>query len=409
MRTLPGLEPSRLGLRDLADQALSGILQRSGRAALTTLGTVLGVAAWVVVLGLTSTVSSQISQRFSVLGATEVRLEDTADPFTAGPAFPRDAERRARALNGVREAGLYWEAPLRDARTSALPPDAADWRAGEQLSVMAASPGALHAMHARLSAGRLYDDFHQRRAERVCVLGAAAAYRLGLSRLDAQPAVFVAGTPLTVIGIVTDVDRQTDALQKVLVPSSTAELLWGSPTAGEPARMLIETQLGAAQLVGEQAPLALLPATPERLKAIVPPDPQSLRRQVTSDMNLLFLSLAGVSLLVGATGIANTTLVAVLERVPEIGLRRALGARSRHIAAHFLGESTALGTLGGLVGTSLGVGAVIVVAVARQWTPVLAPWTVLPAPIVGTVTGLLAGLYPAWRASHVQPIEALQR
>lgn len=108
-------------------------------------------------------------------------------------------------------------------------------------------------------------------------------------------------------------------------------------------------------------------------------------------------------------GIANTTLVAVMERTGEIGLRRALGARGRHITWQFLAESTALGLIGGLIGTSLGTGVVVGVSAARAWTPVLDPTTLATAPVLGLVTGLLAGLYPAWRASRIPPAEALRR
>lgn len=98
-----------------------------------------------------------------------------------------------------------------------------------------------------------------------------------------------------------------------------------------------------------------------------------------------------------------------MERTGEIGLRRALGARSRHVLIQFLTESAVLGTLGGIIGTSLGVLAVVGVAVARDWTPVVQPGTVIAAPVIGLTTGLLAGLYPAWRAARIQPVEALRR
>src|SRR6185295_5571265 len=123
----------------------------------------------------------------------------------------------------------------------------------------------------------------------------------------------------------------------------------------ERASMLIETRLGAAQVVAERAAATLRPERPELFKVAAPADPRQLRSGVTGDLNSLFLLLAAISLVIGAVGIANTTLVAVLERVNEIGLRRALGARPRHIALQFLAESAALGLLGGLIGTSGGV------------------------------------------------------
>jgi len=126
------------------------------------------------------------------------------------------------------------------------------------------------------------------------------------------------------------------------------------------------------------------------------------------DLAGLFLILALISLLIGAVGIANTTLVAVLERTAEIGLRRAVGARPRHIAAQFLAESTALGTLGGLIGTCIGVGTVVIFAAAKHWTAVLDPAYTLPAPLIGSVVGFLAGAYPALRAARTSPLAALR-
>ena len=129
---------------------------------------------------------------------------------------------------------------------------------------------------------------------------------------------------------------------------------------------------------------------------------------MSADLAGLFLILALISLLIGAVGIANTTLVAVLERTEEIGLRRAVGARPRHIAAQFLAESTTLGTLGGLIGTCIGVAVVVIFAAAKNWTAVLNPAYTLPAPLIGSVVGLLAGAYPALRAARTSPLAALR-
>jgi putative ABC transport system permease protein len=261
-----------------------------------------------------------------------------------------------------------------------------------------------------LRTGTLFNSFHNSRGEHVAVLGAAAAARLGITQLTAQPAVFINDTPFTVAGIISDTKRLPDLLLGIVVPRATAQRQFKPPDpATNPAHMVIQTRLGAAQLIARQAPTALRPDKPRLLQAIPPPDPHKLRDDVNTDLSGLFLGLAAISLVIGAVGIANTTLVAVLERVGEIGLRRTLGARPSHIAAQFLTESTTLGTLGGLTGTALGVGVVLAVSVGEHWTAILDPLAVLPAPLIGTLVGMLAGAYPSVRAAMIEPLEALRR
>lgn len=419
--------PTRLGSRDLLTEALAGLVQRPGRSVLTMLGTVLGVSAFVAVLGLTSTATGQISKSFNLLQDTTVTVQDqganTSDPTATqttrttsstanGMDFPADSDARLQRLNGVAAAGVWWTVPLRRAVISQRPDvtsDAAGSRTGgTSINLFAASPGALHAMEPTLATGVLYNDFHQSRRAYVCLLGPSAARLLGVTRTDNQTAVFVNGTAYTVIGIVKDVKRLPQTLLGMIIPSSTALRAYGAPI-DSPAQALIHTRPGAAPLIARQAALALRPDLPGLFKAVPPPDPHSLRDQVSTDLSGLFLVLAAICLVIGAVGIANTTLVAVLERTGEIGLRRALGARARHIVVQFLAESTALGLLGGLIGTSLGVAAILGTCLARGWTAILQPYAVLPAPLIGAFTGFLAGLYPALRAALIEPLEALRR
>ncbi len=217
--------------------------------------------------------------------------------------------------------------------------------------------------------------------------------------------IFIGDEPLNVIGILADTARRPDLLGAIIIPNQTAHDRFNL-TGIEAVQ--IDVAIGAAELIGTQAPTALTPNTPDQLQVVVPPSPRRVRSDVQNDVNALFLALGGVSLLVGAIAIANVTLVSVLERASEIGLRRALGATRRHIALQFLTESIALGTLAGLLGTSLGILAVVIISTTRQWTPVLDPWLPLTAPILGATIGLTAGTYPAWKASNTEPITALR-
>ncbi|MEU2793840.1 ABC transporter permease [Streptomyces sp. NPDC007100] len=400
---------SALSPRDLVSEALAGVLQRPARSALTALGTVLGVGSFITVLGLTGTAASQIDGRFSELTATEVTVQDTGgtDSGHVPLAFPADADTRVNRLNGVTAAGVYWKVRLAAGQTVRSTP-ARDTGTTAQTQLIAASPGMLEAAGPTLAQGRTFDTYHDSHREHVAVLGAATAARLGITTVETRPAVFIGDTAFTVIGIVDDLERKPELLMSVLVPRTTAEHLWGPP-GDERANMLVATELGAARQIADEAPTALRPEHPDYFKAAAPPDPKALRSAVGDDLGQLFLLLAGVCLVIGSVGIANTTLVAVMERTGEIGLRRALGARGVHITTQFLAESAALGLFGGLIGTSAGTLTVVLVSAVRQWTPVIDPLAVATAPVLGLATGLLAGLYPAWRAARIPPAEALRR
>ncbi len=398
------IEPTRLVLRDLVAEGVSAIVAKPARAVLTTLGTVLGVGTLIVILGLTSTATGQVSARFDARAATTVSVVDTRPVDDLDAPFPltEEATERVRDLHGVTGAGVIYTVDTDDRVASAAPGHTDP----VSLPVRAVSPGAWSAIGPTVAAGRTYDVLTD--DVPVVVLGPAAANALGITGHGPPTSITIGATPFLVAGVLADVDRTPDLLLAVIVPTGIAETVWGAPMPKQEAELLVATEPGAALQVAAEAATTVSYLAPAHIAVSAPPDPRTLRDSISSDLTSLFYALALICLLIGTVGIANTTLVAVMERSSEIGLRRALGATGRHVAAQVLAESAGLGILGGIVGAALGLAAVIVIAGARGWSPIIDPTLLLWAPLLGLATGAIAGLYPARKATRIEPTEALR-
>jgi macrolide transport system ATP-binding/permease protein len=400
------VRPSGMTIRDLVNESAAGLFARPGRTVLTVLGTVIGLAALVATLGLSRTAGNRIVGRFDELAATEITvIPKPVASSTSTAALPWDAPERIGRLNGVAAVGSLSTLSIGSGLVAASPVSDPQNPTSLKLTVVAASPGLFNAVRARLKTGVLLDDAHSKRADRVAVLGPNAASRLGITRVDQLPAITIGDDLYLVVGILDGVARQPDLLGAVIIPEGTARR---HHRLASPGLVVIETNIGAASVVSRQIALALRPDNPNTLRIVSPPEPKRVRDAVKSDLNLLFLILGGVSLLVGAIGIANVTLVSVIERTGEIGLRRALGASRRHICQQFLLESSTIGFVGGVLGASLGTLVVVTISAYQSWTPVLDPGTPLLAPVIGGVVGLLSGTYPALRAGRLAPVDALR-
>ena len=128
---------------------------------------------------------------------------------------------------------------------------------------------------------------------------------------------------------------------------------------------------------------------------------------VARTFSLLVLSIAVSSLIIGGVGILGVMLLSIQERISEIGIRRAVGAKRRDILVQFLVESSFLGILGGIAGLFLGLGASVGVKLISGMPVVLEPDYILLSLVFSLATGLIFGIYPSWKAARLDPIEAL--
>jgi putative ABC transport system permease protein len=316
------------------------------------------------------------------------------------PHFPRDATQRLHALGGVQTVGLKWS--VGDMPIAVLPGGITRVTTGSILGVTAEY--WKYVKPSLQKGSSVFDD--DRGTSRVAVVGRALATAIRLGPLSAEPAIYLGNVAFKVIGIVDDTVRDADPLASVSIPYATARRLWQG--VGDQEVMYVRTKVGSASVVARQTALALDAYHPQRYEYDPIPKPSSVKSDVQSDLQVLLLALASISLLVGAISIANVSLMGLVERSPEIGLRRALGARRRHIVVQIVLESAIVGAIGGAIGGLVGVAAVLAIALSRDWTPVLQPGLGVVAPIVGTVVGTIAGLYPSFRASRIEPAEALR-
>jgi len=382
----------------LAD-AVGNTLRRLSRTVLTGVGTLLGVAAFVATVGLVATASHQVDATFDALRATQVSFSGG----NFGPDTDAVVTQVAGAVSGGSIRQVFGGVPVPVRRFLSQRPDASDV---VTLPVNEASPGALRAMGLTLVEGRALTPTDVRLRLPVAVLGLGAAAKLQLGPLGAAPVVFIGSTPVTVVGIADSALRNQDLLTGVIVPEPLAGRLAGAPVP--PDTVIVTTLPGAARQVGAQEPLVLDPNHPADVRAVVPPDPNTLRQTVTGPVRSLAILLAGVTIVIGVLSIGNVVSLSVVQRTQEIGLRRAVGGSRRDIFVMILTESLFVGGLSGLLGSAIGVFAVAAVSVHQHWEAVIASTAPLAAPFLGALTGLLAGLVPAYRATRITPAEALR-
>jgi putative ABC transport system permease protein len=300
------------------------------------------------------------------------------------------------------------------------------------------------------SSGRFFSEREQRRAEQVLVLGQVVSDRLfGVGGQAVGRTVTLWNQPFEVVGVITSAtwvvqpapgDDQFDAVympytttHRLLNLSKLNDITVTAASSGEVSRLArdITTLLRQRHGIGDNAPDDFTVFTQATRALTTGGLPPSVARAVAGNvaelervtleqlavtlerasrtMTWLLAAVAAVSLLVGGIGIMNITLLSVTERTREIGLRMAVGARSRDVMRQFLIEAVAISLIGGAVGIILGVTAAFGIAQTLRWATVVSPVSVLLAFGVAAAVGVFFGWYPARRAATLDPIEALRR
>lgn len=397
-----GIRSARFGVKALgiATEALASLRGRSVRSWMTAIGIALGIAAMVATVALSSTSAAAISERFNATEATQVTVSFSNSLRDEGKAPNFEDTERVRDLNGVADAGMECSSD-----DEAVLSRTAERYYTRTAPLHGVEPGALDAYGFTFIEGGPFDEGHVHRGDAVALIDTVVARELGYHSLDGGPIIYVDGTPYVVMGIFEAPTGEAQYTGSVITgPQPCTE----ADPAYSPAQVFIRTDLGAADKVAEEAPIAIFPEAPDELSVAKPSDLRNFRQGVESEMQALLLGLAAVSLVIGAVSVSNTALVSIMERRSEIGLRRAVGAARRAVAMQFVWEAALIGLAGGLIGTVLGVDVVALVSLLRDWRIVFDPVLLVAGPALGAVVGIVAGTYPAWRASRIPPAVTLR-
>jgi putative ABC transport system permease protein len=272
----------------------------------------------------------------------------------------------------------------------------------------------------QLDLGNLFTQADVDGHAQVAVLGAVAAQDLFGEVYPIGQWIRISGGQYRVLGVLTSKGGgQFSPDDRVYIPLTTAQQ-YLNPTVtrkGQPAVSNIVTQ-AASQDVTTAATSEItavlrkqhdrLYVTSDDFRIFSQNDLLSTITSLTTTLTLFLGSIAGISLLVGGIGIMNIMLVSVTERTKEIGIRKAVGAQKRDVLIQFMIEALVLSLLGGILGTLVGWGVSQLVGPAVNVTAVVDIGTVALANGVAAAIGLVFGIYPAWRAASLHPIEALR-
>jgi len=388
----------RLSVLDTLGTATLGPRGRPLRAVLSDIGVAIGIASLVAVLGIPAVLQAEAKAEFDAWGANLLIVSPAVDrrtqevtpipetaPAMVGRIWPVKA---ALTIQYVPDVGVY--------RTDTIPVEQS-----QGLSVAIVTGDPLGTLGTTLAAGRWFDDASSNLP--TVVLGATAARLLGT---DVGQRIWIGQSWWAVIGVLGSLPGFAGQLDSTaFVAPGWAEQWWPDQPISQ---ILVNAYPGQANAVKSVLAATVNPAQPSKVDISTPTQYLAIQNYVLGLFSTLALGLGGIALLVGGIGIANTMVVSVMERRGEIGLRRALGARTGQIGLQFVLEAGVIGLLGGILGVALGVYAVFLFAAWFSYRFAIPGWVLAAGPGIAIVVGVLAGLYPSLKAARQTPTAALR-
>jgi len=383
------------------------------RTALTMLGMIIGVAAVIALVALGRGAQAAIEEQIRAAGTNMVTLFPGAMSFggvSQGGGTGRLEQDDVDALRELPEVDFVSE--VINSRQQVIA-GGANW----STSIVGVNVDYQTIKSWPMRHGGFFTDYDVRTVAKVCVLGANVAENLfGVGVDPTGSDIRVRNQIFRVLGVLTPKGASSGGQNQddqILVPYTTvAKKLQGrdwihyvllSTESGDRVNAMadaIRREMRFRWNVPDEAD--------DPVRVQTQDDMIAARTAQTETMTTLLAGIAGVSLLVGGIGIMNIMLVSVTERTREIGLRMAVGARTRDILGQFLVEAVTLSLIGGLIGTLLGIGGAFAVATIAGWRVLLSADAVLLAVAFAFLTGVFFGFYPARKAARLHPVEALR-
>jgi len=401
------------------------------RSGLTTLGITFGVCSVIAMLAIGTGASEEAQEQIRRLGSQNIIIQSVKPPESQSATDTRSARLSEYGLTykdelRIRDTvpGVVQTVPARRVRQNV-------YHESHRLDtdLVGTVPWYAEINNATLLRGRFISRVDMEQKAGVCVLGRKAAevlFPLG----DALGGTLLqGGLRFQVVGIVTAFQRGEfggkkltgDPNSEIYVPLTTMNLYYGPNTmyyaGGTTSAERVELHELTVQLDSRdrvrQAEAVITQMlrdghSKEDYQIIVPLQLLIQAQRTKRIFSIVLGSIAAISLLVGGIGIMNITLATVMERTREIGIRRAMGAKRKHIIAQFLTETLLLALSGGLLGILLGVAAPMLVQKFAGMRTIVTFWSLMLAFGISAAVGVGFGIYPAYRAANMDPIEALR-